>query len=546
MHVLLTLPVLLALLLAAPLAAQGECSALREPTGGPYPDLYRSLGLAGEVPLGSAAVRRAGAALLRECAGPDLLRAIGGDDEDRPITVALLPAGVLVQHNSDYPRNRQDGLRWAGVGVSGGVTAGVGARWGPLSAALAPVITYQANEPVDIRPVGTAGHSRFGSYYHAGQIDLPQRFGAAESTWAHLGQSFVRLDGFGAAVGVSTENLRWGPARRNPLLMSGAGPGFFHVFAGTSEPLDVRVGRLEVEAVWGRLEESEYFDSVPDNDRRLLAGLVVAFSPGRDTGLTVGLARAYQRYLPPEGLSLSDQVFGPYGGIRENPDRAASDADNQLLSAFFRWAFPEVGFEVYGEYAREDHWEDRDDLIKELDHSRGYTVGLQKVFAREASPHRVRVAAEVSNLNMSPTWQSGRPGVTFYTHSQIRQGHTHRGQLLGAPIGPGSDAQYLEADYLGRSWRTGLWLERARYDNDVYYRQFAYRYAYSGHDAEVTAGLRGGGQLMGLELSGELAYSSRYNRGFIGLDGGVNPIQANNVSFVLGVGWAPGAVRLGP
>src|SRR5690606_11480685 len=137
-----------------------------------------------------------------------------------------------------------------------------------------------------------------------------------------------------------------------------------HVFLGTSRPLDVRIGRLEAEAIWGRLAESEHFDTIPDNDTRLFAGLVVAFSPG-STGLTIGVARSYLRTLPPDGLSLGDQLWGPYTGIRDNP-QDPSQGDNQLLSAFFRWGLPASGFEVYGEYAREDHWEDGKDLLLEL------------------------------------------------------------------------------------------------------------------------------------------------------------------------------------
>lgn len=520
-------------------AQSQDCWAHWETLAGPYSDIQRSLDLTEHPGVHPAAVARAGRSLLQSCTAFSGAVADSGKGPRSGPEWAILPAGALGQVNTEYPRPSQDGLRWAGRGVSTSAMAGVAGRWGRVSAVLAPVITFQQNDTFTIQLVPTPGLSPYGSYYHAGVIDLPRRFGPDAFWWAHPGQSFLRVDAYGAAAGVSTENLRWGPARRNPLLMSAAGPGFPHAFLGTSDPVNIGIGRFEVEAVWGRLSESAYFDTIPDNDKRLFAGLVVAFSPGA-AGLTLGFARSYLRNLSPEGLDLVDQIFGPYTGIRDNPQEEAQ-GDNQLLSVFFRWVLPKSGFEVYGEYAREDHWEDARDLNMELDHSRAYTVGLERIFFRENSPHRFRVAAEATNLNMSQTWQSGRGGVTFYTHSQIRQGYTHRGQLLGAPIGPGSDAQYVAVDYLGRERLAGLFVERIRYDNDTYYRQFAFLRGFRGHDTELTLGLRAGGMLRGIQLVGELSTSSRYNRDFVGIEAGV--AHDTNIGVSLGAAWVPGAGR---
>lgn len=524
-------------------AQQSGCWEHWATLGGPFADLQRSIELKDSTPSRSLAVHRAGRALLERCGG---IRVGATNDTTavvRPdIEYAILPAAALTEFNSEYPRPQLDGLRWGGRGMSTVMTAGAGGRWGPVSAAFVPVIAFHQNDDYTIRPVPTPGLSPFGRYFHAGRIDYPQRFGADAFWLVHPGQSFVRVDAYGAALGFSTENLRWGPSHRNPLLMSGAAPGFPHVFAGTSTPVNIGIGHLELEAVWGRLSESEYFDTIPDNDERLFAGLVVALSPG-DIGLTLGVARSYLRYLP-DGLGLVDQIFGPYTGVRDNPSGDAG-ADNQLLSIFFRWAHAGAGLEAYGEYAREDHWENARDLLMELDHSRAYTVGVEKVFTRSDSARMIRISAEATNLGMSQTWQSGRGGVNFYTHSQIRQGYTHRGQLLGAPIGPGSDAQYIGADYITREFLAGLYVERVRYDNDVYYRHFAYPLGYTGHDAEITVGLRGGGTLRGtlegIQLVAGLAYSSRYYRDFVDMTPDAGP--DTNIAVSLGASWRPSVGR---
>lgn len=512
---------------AAPMNAQSlNCWAHWETLGGPYQDVQRSLDLT--LPSNNTAVRRGGQSLLKGCedAATD-----SSSDARYGIRLVMLPATALMQFNSGYPRTGQDGLRWAGRGLSAATTTGAGASWKWFSAVLAPAVSYQQNQPFEIEPITTAGLSPYGNFYHAGTIDQPQRFGDKPFWWYSLGQSFVRIDAFGAAAGLSTENLRWGPAHRNPLLMGGAAPGFPHAFIGTSHPVDVGLGYLEIEAVWGRLTESAYFDFTTDNDSQLFGGLVMAFSP-RGSGLTLGFARSYLSYVPPNS-NLIDQIVAPYRRIGRN------EADNELLSGFLYWVLPESGFRVYGEFARDDAWEDMRDLVLEPDHSRAYTVGLEKVFARDNAPGMLRIAAEATNVGRSPTYQSGRGQVSFYTHSEMRQGYTHRGQLLGAPIGTGSDAQYVSADYLGRNLLAGVYLERVRYDNDVYYDRYADRYTYAGHDAELSVGIRSGGVFHGVQLVGEFARSSRHNRGFLGLRDGIGFTHETNFSVSLGASWAP-------
>jgi hypothetical protein len=208
---------------------------------------------------------------------------------------------------------------------------------------------------------------------------------------------------------------------------------------------------------------------------------------------------------------------------------------------------PESGFEVYGEYARDDHWENARDLLMELDHSRAYTIGLEKVFRLPTDQQKLRVSAEASTLAMSQTWQSGRgAGATFYTHAQIRQGYTHRGQLLGAPIGPGSDAQYVGVDYLTSKWLGGLYYERVRYDNDSYYRHHVFLRAFRGHDAEWTLGVRGGAAVRSVQIVGEIAHSKRYNRDFVSLQQSGLFSTETNIAFKLGVAWLPSVRRSVP
>src|SRR5690606_17182214 len=111
----------------------------------------------------------------------------------------LLPAELRLVGNSAYPRDWNDGALWAGRGMNAALTAGAAFRWGPLSAAVAPVASWQSNEDFDRRIIASPSRSEFGSFLSSG-IDLPQRFGTGSFTRIDPGQSYARLDvrGFGA------------------------------------------------------------------------------------------------------------------------------------------------------------------------------------------------------------------------------------------------------------------------------------------------------------------------------------------------------------
>src|SRR5690606_4993730 len=253
-----------------------------------------------------------------------------------------------------------------------------------------------------------------------------------------------------------------------------------------------------------------YFDDDPDNDDRLLAGLLVAFQPRIFDGLAIGGARTQSFTWWPD-LSWSEVLLRPYRGLSENP-QGRELGDNQLLTFFFRWSAAPFGMEAYGEWAREDHWEGTAGLFRNLDSSQGYTIGLQKLVRR--GDDVLRIGAEVTHLaDALPGLFGGRPGhIAFYTNTSVRQGHTHRGQMLGAPIGTGAESQWLGADYFWSGGRTSLSIERARYESERYQEAFAPRFGAAARDVEFSVRT---GHLMSfgdLSAHAEIGWSTRRNR----------------------------------
>ncbi len=444
----------------------------------------------------------------------------------RGLWVEALPVDVAILSRSGYPDDRNNGLAWAGRGVTVRAGAGAAIRWGPVTAALAPEAAWQQNRAFDVVPVDRPGYSRY-VYPWKGGIDYPQRFGDDAFTAAGWGQSYLRADGYGVAVGFAVENLWWGPAQRYPILMSNTAPGFPHVFLGTSRPVDIWIGEVEAEIVVGETEESRYFDQVPDNDRNRLLAAVAAFSPRPLPGLRLGGVRVYHY----EGTDMDlGETLDQIAGLAVN--QGVNLPGNELVSLFFRWVFPEAGAEVYGEWARDDRFYDMDEFWQEPDHSQAYMLGLQKTTA-VGSALAVRVHGELVALQEKSELRLGsRPLPVYYTHGRVRQGYTHRGQLLGAGVGPGSDAQFVGVDLLGPWGTGGLFAERVR-RNDAAGAAVALRrhWPYE-HDAELTAGLRGlVWPLEGWTVSGHLSFSRRYNRDF-GEDDA-------NTSIGLEVSWHP-------
>jgi hypothetical protein len=526
---------------AAP-AQAASCPVLLE-SGGfttPAADLARMLSLQDSTARTSFVLRRAGRAIPADaCVAPlaieKLARAVATAAPAQRL--AIVPAELLVVGHSAYPRDWNDGALWGGRGINTSLTAGVRLRLGPLTTAIAPVLGWHSNSAYDLPGADSATILRHP--WWADLLDAPQRHGFSSFAALDPGQSYVRLDVGAWSAGFSTENMAWGPARRNPLLLSGSAPGFGHAFIETGRPVDAFVADIEFQLFWGRLTESEYFDANPDNDHRVLAGLLLAIQPHVLPGLTIGGART-QSFTWWPGLELSEVILRPYRGVRSNP-QGQQGGDNQLIGLFFRWNGAPYGLEVYGEWAREDHWGEWTELLRNLDSSQAYTLGLQKLFVR--GNDAVRIAAEITHLSDAlPVFFASRGVIPFYSNTSVPQGHTHRGQMLGAPIGTGAESQWLGADYLWNRGRTSFSIERARYEDDAYHLLYAPRFGAHARDSELSVRLGHMTTFGTLSIDAELGWSRRYNRGFIGLDTlevGEPYRRDGNLGIRLGARWTP-------
>jgi hypothetical protein len=392
------------------------------------------------------------------------------NDSSGAIELQLLSPSGSLRFNSAYPYGSNDAAIWAGRGMTLAAQGGIYARLGPLSLTLLPMVFRAQNVQFPLAPSTLS--CGCGDPIYSGVVDRPQRFGINPYQRLDPGQSSIRADALGLSAGFSTANEGWGPSAEYPFILGNNAPGFPHLFFGSSHPLSVLVGSAHLRVIYGRLDQSNYspvtgpkfYASRLETGRvRFASGLIVSFEPRGLDGLEVGGSRFIHSIWPRSGIPASYLRKPLQAFLKANQpgiDQQIAGTDNQLASFFARWAFKESGLEVYGEYGREDNSYDLRDLMQEPDHQRAYSLGLAKVLGKTSTQFNV-LRIELMNFQLPPLATTGRGEGSIYVHSPIRQGHTNRGQLLGADIGVGAAAaSTIRWDHYSAGGRWGIFWRR--------------------------------------------------------------------------------------
>lgn len=363
--------------------------------------------------------------------------------------VGLLSPQASLRFNSAFAYGSDDGAIWAGRGLTTAVAAGVYASVGPISLSLLPTAFRAENNAFPLF------QSRLpcacGAALYESIVDRPQRFGTKAYQRVDPGQSTLRVDLLGLAAGVSSANEGWGPSVEYPFILGNNAAGFPHIFVGTSRPLPALIGHAQVRVIYGRLDQSNfspvvgskfYLSDFEPGRLRFASGLIAAFQPIGVDGLEIGGARFIHSVWPRSGIPSSyfRKPLRPFLKVNLGDiEQQVARTDNELASFFARWAFRPSGIEVYGEYGRDDSAYDLRDFLQEPDHTRAYSLGLAKVFKKSQSRFDV-VRVEIMNFQVPPLATTTRGEGSIYWNGLMHQGHTNRGQLLGADIGVGDAA----------------------------------------------------------------------------------------------------------
>ena len=393
----------------------------------------------------------------------------------------LLPLQLIQQYNSTTPYGWNDGPMITAKGYQAMFSTGMKLQYKRWDLQIQPEWVYAANNEAEDFPFSETDQVRMARLLYLNNTDIPLPFGNHNYTRLNPGQSHLYYHFDKMAIGISTENLWWGPGTRNALLMSNNAPGFLHATLHTSKPIHTKIGAFEGQLIAGKLQGSgynadpaqyqiggqNYFIAKPD-DWRYLSGLSINYQPKWIPGLYIGLNRVFQLYSQDLGNGISDflPVITPFQ--KKNLNNEDEKKRDQLASVFLRWVLPESKAELYVEYGKNDHSSSFFDLLISPDHARAFLTGFRKIFSSAKKDQYIAFKAEITHMQQTAD-RLIRPAGAWYLHGSVLHGYTHRGQVLGAGIGPGSNLQTMEISFWKKHQVLGFQIERYAHNLDFFY-----------------------------------------------------------------------------
>ena len=380
-----------------------------------------------------------------------------------------LPIVSRQRFTTRHPDGMNDGIMIPAKGFQTYWSAGVFLKAGPLEIQAMPEYVYAQNASFEEESFnyGPNNNNLFRAFM--GSVDVPVKFGNDPYKKLGYGQSSVKLAVGPLAVGVSNENIWWGPGRNNAIMMSNNAPGFLHATILTRKPLVTPIGNFEFEVIGGYLRPSEFTNK--SVKKVYLNSGMISYQPKFLPGLSGGLTRSFLQqpekysswggYLP----VLSGITKVSLGGTEEDKIQR-----NQLLSVFARYVLPKSHAEFYFEFGKEDHNWDIRDIILEYAHSRVYLWGFRKLVPLVGEKNGfIQLNAEISNLR-APLMTANRnnglfSGADIYSYGSLN-GYTLQGQYIGAGVGSGGSQSLLEISWIKGMKRIGLVADRRVHEAD--------------------------------------------------------------------------------
>ena len=425
--------------------------------------------------------------------------------ETPPISISVLSPEIWTSWNSTTAWGGSDGALWQGKGFNSILSGGFEINNPYFSIRLYPEIWGAQNLDIDI--IDTASSSGYGDYWTV--FDNLQRYGDEFYYDFSWGQSDLRLYWDSFTIGFSTESIILGPGQVTNIILSNNAGGFPHFDMGTSEKINIAyLGDFEFRAIWGFLEESEFFDEDSSNDYGLISGTYLAWSPFFWDNFTIGFNHQY--YKPLSEWDSWDLVRGIPFLDRSN---LPGDTKDMMMSIPFNWIFPTVGFEFYGEWARNDNFGNFEDLYKSPEHTQAFTIGINQVI-KQWGDKIIQLSLELSTIEQERTYEIRAAGP-WYRHSWAgwTQGYTNNGQLLGASIGPGSNSQWGKLSWIKPEGQISIFMQRIAFDKDYFYQIASFEDMY--YFTEFNCGVENLLFFNKFDLYSALIYTFDYNYTYV-------------------------------
>jgi hypothetical protein len=382
------------------------------------------------------------------------------------------------QNNSGLPISYNDGNMIPAKGFQERYSIGANIKWKALELNIQPEFIRAENLRQEVFNGNRLDNNWWTRYFYMVQnnVDDYRRFGNEPINKFYLGQSkfAVNIDKF--AVGVSNENIWWGPGKRNALLFTNNAPGFLHAFVQTKKPIKTKIGNFEFNAIYGTLGNIDYIHSDDSIMRTIWPGAIqeklmnprdiqaftINWNPKWMSNFFIGYSVVQQNYK-------TDSIF-----FTKN---IAPEKNKMTLGTLmFRYVMPRDHAEFYAEIGQPDKSATPANFFND-NVKTGFVFGASKIFVMKKSDAFIKLDVEVTQLQLMDPRQIFIPGSPFglpqfnswYSSPYIRQGYTHEGQMLGAAIGPGSNSQSINLSWHKGQNKIGFLVERLVHNSDFYH-----------------------------------------------------------------------------
>lgn len=435
----------------------------------------------------------------------------------------MLPLTYRSQYNSEYAFGVNDGVMIPNRGLQQVFSLGAYAEFWKFSLQLQPEFFSAQNLDYLGFPMEHQATILF-YYEYMNRIDMPERFGTEPIKRYFPGQSSFRFNTKGLSFGISSENLWWGPSKRNSLLLSNNAPGFWHLTINTRRPIKTAIGSFETQAITGYLNSSGFLPPWPDysiqqnrvimpkreDNQRYLSGVILTYQPKWVSGLFFGFASVNQMYRS-DLKSLPDYlpVFNGHKKAQNIYD-PVQDQRQQFSAGFFRWLSPEGRFEFYGEFGTRDNDRPFNDFITTPESGRAFTFGFTHLVEMKKPNRYLEISSEMT-FSGQTIREDIRQLRSWYIHDYVRHGYTHEGQVLGIGNGPGSNQIFAGVAWVEGKKKLGFQIERIEYNNDFYYYRYEESKDFRNKYVDLVFSLTPEWRFGNLLLSGKFQYVYTFN-----------------------------------
>ncbi len=455
-------------------------------------------------------------------------------NKSKSIKIKTLGLDYFIEFNSNHPYNRNNGTMIPNRGYQHLISTGLYLELGPLSIQFKPEHHFSENKLFEGFWQGHYPEIWSKRYRLWNHIDMPERFGNKSHNKTTLGQSFIRINLKSISIGISNENLWWGPSLRNSIMMSNHAQSFKHLSFNTRKPIKTFMGNFEWQFITGYLNSSGFNPPGTDieyagrklyiekinqlfetDDKRFLQAFILNYSPKFIKGLSMGIIRWSQMYSALiEGryawISGNRSYFPVFDKLfRSNNSNVDYEMQtNEAGGFYFKWFWPNSNAEIYSEIHFNDSRFNFRDLILNSDHSKAMTLGFQKYF-------KINQDDFIFNWEWTQMEQTAsrllRNASSWYEHYQVYDGYTNRGEVLGSGIGPGSNSHYFSLNKINGRNMIGIGLEIVENDNDFYHESFASANDFRRYWKDINLHLKYNKSFKHFNLSSNLVYIRSLN-----------------------------------